>query len=57
MKTKESASKGKTIARTNARELTPEEVAIVSGGRSALCTCTCANSSTMGGGYDDTLQN
>ena len=52
MTKKEDALRGKTIARTNARELTPEEVAIVSGGMTAMCCCTCANSSTPCG-YDD----
>jgi hydrogenase maturation factor len=40
MKKKEQTPKGQTIARANARELTPEEVTIVSG---AGCVCTCAN--------------
>jgi hypothetical protein len=51
---KEEPPKGKTIGRSNARELTPEEVAMVSGGLKAVCVCTCANSSTPCG-YDDTL--
>jgi len=55
MKKQEEILKGKTIGRANARELTPEEIAIVSGGMTALCVCTCANSSKLGGGYDDTL--
>jgi catalase (peroxidase I) len=48
---KEETPKGKTIARSNARELTAEEIAVVSGGM--RCVCTCANSSTPCG-VDDT---
>jgi hypothetical protein len=51
---KEETPKGKTIGRSNARELTPEEVAMVSGGLTKLHACTCANSSTPCG-TDDTL--
>jgi hypothetical protein len=50
---KEQTPKGKTIARSNARELTAEEIAIVSGGQRQECVCTCANSSTPCG-VDDT---
>jgi hypothetical protein len=50
MTKKQDESKGQTIGRKNARELTPEEVALVSGGlrptHGSAGTCT-------GCGYDD----
>jgi len=47
---KQDESKGQTIGRKNARELTPEEVALVSGGMMPLhgSAGTCC-----GCGYDD----
>ncbi len=50
MKEQKEETKGQTIGRKNARELTPEEVELVSGGRmpshgSAGTCCGC--------GYDD----
>jgi hypothetical protein len=44
--------KGKTIGRQNARELTPEEVALVSGGLPPVVRHGSAGTCT-GCGYDD----
>jgi hypothetical protein len=45
--------KGKTIGRKNARELTPEEVALVSGGLPPVVVRHGSAGTCTGCGYDD----
>ena len=49
---KQDETKGKTIGRKNARELTPEEVALVSGGMPPVARHGSAGTCTSCG-YDD----
>ena len=53
MTKKQDESKGQTIVRKNARELTPEEVALVSGGEKTVLASHGSAGTCCGCGYDD----
>jgi hypothetical protein len=53
MSKKQDESKGQTIGRKNARELTPEEVALVSGGLRSIAPTHGSAGTCISGGYDD----
>jgi hypothetical protein len=50
---KQDDAKGQTIGRQNARELTPEEVALVSGGLRSVAPTHGSAGTCISGGYDD----
>lgn len=53
MTKKQDDSKGQTIGRHNARELTPEEIALVSGGLKIAAPSHGSAGTCCGCGYDD----
>jgi hypothetical protein len=53
MTKKQDESKGKTIGRKNARELTPEEVTLVSGGQKPVAPVHGSAGTCVTCGFDD----